>query len=97
MVRAIYYGPHFGEKLTEICSKGSGTGLLLGSVNEDRVFGVCLVETPKEETDEEADEAKKEQVLDVTWMEWVTDRFLGMSPGFRLWCLPRVKFLRRPL
>ena len=81
MVRSIYYGPHFGEKLTEICSKGSGTGLVLGSVNEDRVFGVCLVETPKEEPEGEADEAKKEQVLDVTWMLEHAKQVYRLMPG----------------
>ena len=85
MVKAIYYGPHFSEKLTEICSKGSVNGLVLGSVIEDRMFGVCLVETPKEvaedgtEVDQEA--VKKDQVLDVTWMLEHARQVSRLMPG----------------
>ena len=82
MVKAIYYGPHFSEKLTEICSKGSVNGLVLGSVIEDRMFGVCLVETPKEDGAEADQEAvKKDQVLDVTWMLEHARQVHRLMPG----------------
>ena len=82
MVKAIYYGPHFSEKLTEICSKGSVNGLVLGSVIEDRMFGVCLVETPKEDGTEADQEAvKKDQVLDVTWMLEHARQVHRLMPG----------------
>ena len=85
MVKAIYYGPHFSEKLAEMCSNGCGNGLVLGSVNEDRMFGVCLVETPKEvaEDGSEADQdsVKKDQVLDVTWMLEHARQVYRLMPG----------------
>ena len=85
MVKAIYYGPHYSEKLTELCSKGSVNGLVLGSIIEDRMFGVCLVETPKEvaEDDAEADQetVKNDQVLDVTWMLEHAKQVYRLMPG----------------
>ena len=85
MVKAIYYGPHFSGKLSEMCSNGCVNGLVLGSVNEDRMFGVCLVETPKEvpEDGAEADQdaVKKDQVLDVTWMLEHARQVYRLMPG----------------
>lgn len=98
MVKAIYYGPHFSEKLTEICSKGSVNGLVLGSVIEDRMFGVCLVETPKEVTEDgieiDQEAVKKDQVLDVTWMLEHARQVSRLMPGeyslFKTFFIPEV-------
>ena len=85
MVKAIYYGPHFSEKLSEMCSNGCVNGLVLGSVNEDRMFGVCLVETPKEVSEDGAeadqDAVKKDQVLDITWMLEHARQVYRLMPG----------------
>ena len=48
MVRAVHYGPQFSAQLSSLCGRGAATGLVLGShTDNDRSFGVCLVETPK--------------------------------------------------
>ena len=70
MVKAVYFGPSFSEKLTQFCNKGTSTGLILGSVVDERAFGVCCVETPAEvEVEENNSElVKKDVAVDVTWM-----------------------------
>ena len=48
MVRAVHFGPQFSAQLSSLCGRGAATGLVLGShTDNDRSFGVCLVETPK--------------------------------------------------
>ena len=84
MVRTLYYGPHFGEKLTELTSRGFSTGLVLGSHLEDRAVGVCLVETPVEATDKaENTETEKPSNtnLDVGWMVEHARQVYRLLPG----------------
>ena len=83
MVRAVYYGPEFAEKLSELCSKGTTTGLVLGSVVEDKLFGVSCVETPVEtaETEGDSELVKKNVNIDVTWMLEHATQVHKLLPG----------------
>ena len=83
MVRAVYYGPEFSEKLSELCSKGTTTGLVLGSVVDDKIFGVSCVETPAEipENDGDPEPAKKNVNIDVTWMLEHATQVYKLLPG----------------
>ena len=82
MVRAVYYGPELTEKLSELCNKGTTTGLVLGSAVEDRLFSVCLVETPAEtEPGDESELVKKDAAIDVTWMLEHARQVYRLLPG----------------
>jgi len=79
MGRTIYCNPLLEEKLTEICSQGPGTGLVVGSVVDDRYYGVFLAETPLEEQEEGAE--KKANTLDVGWMVEHARQVIRLLPG----------------
>jgi len=83
MVKAVYFGPSFSEKLTQFCNKGTSTGLILGSVVDERAFGVCCVETPAEvEVEENNSElVKKDVAVDVTWMLEHATQVCKLLPG----------------
>ena len=84
MVRSVYYGPHLTEKLSELCNKGTTTGLVLGSALEDRLFSVCLVETPAETEPGDGPESelvKKDAAIDVTWMLEHARQVYRLLPG----------------
>jgi hypothetical protein len=77
MGRTILCNPLLEEKLVEICSQGPGTGLVVGSVVDDKYYGVFLAETPKEEEGEE----KKSPTLDVGWMVEHAKQVIRLLPG----------------
>ena len=63
----------------EICSQGPGTGLVVGSVVDDRYYGVFLAESPLEE--EEGVEKKTSSTLDVGWMVEHARQVVRLMPG----------------
>ena len=77
MGRTILCNPLLEEKLTEICSQGPGTGLVVGSVVDDKYYGVFLAETPQEEEGTE----KKSNTLDVGWMVEHARQVIRLLPG----------------
>jgi len=77
MGRTILCNPLLEEKLTEICSQGPGTGLVVGSVVDDKYYGVFLAETPQEEEGAE----KKSNTLDVGWMVEHARQVIRLLPG----------------
>lgn len=79
MGRTIYCNPVLEEKLGEICSQGPGTGLVVGSVVDDRYYGVFLAETPQDE--EEGVEKKPSSTLDVGWMVEHARQVVRLLPG----------------
>ena len=79
MGRIIYCNPVLEDKLGEICSQGPGTGLVVGSVVDDRYYGVFLAESPLEE--EEGVEKKTSSTLDVGWMVEHARQVVRLMPG----------------
>jgi len=77
MGRTILCNPLLEEKLTEICSQGPGTGLIVGSVVDDKYYGVFLAETPQEEEGTE----RKANTLDVGWMVEHARQVIRLLPG----------------
>ena len=77
MGRTIYCDPILEEKLSEICSQGPGTGVVVGSLVDDRYYGVFLAETPKEEEGVE----KNVNTLDVGWMVEHARQVIRLLPG----------------
>ena len=84
MVRAVYYGPGFTSKLSELCSKGTTTGLVLGSAVDERLFGVFLINTPEEAEDNADDVAANntnKKTVDVNWMLEHAQQVYKLLPG----------------
>jgi len=77
MGRTVLCNPLVEEKLVEICSQGPGTGLVVGSVVDDKYYGVFLAETPQEEEGAE----KKSNMLDVGWMVEHAKQVIRLLPG----------------
>jgi len=78
MGRTIHCDPVLEEKLAEICSKGPGTGVVVGSLVDDRYYGVFLAETPQ---DEERVEKNVNNSLDVGWMVEHAKQVIRLLPG----------------
>eukprot|EP00092_Neocalanus_flemingeri_P029901 GFUD01032466.1.p1 GENE.GFUD01032466.1~~GFUD01032466.1.p1 ORF type:complete len:432 (+),score=114.88 GFUD01032466.1:37-1332(+) len=80
MGRTIYCDPLLEEKLIEICSKGPGTGLVVGSLVDDRYYGVFLAETPQDEEGESVEKTVT-KTLDVGWMVEHAKQVIRLLPG----------------
>jgi len=78
MGRTILCNPLVEGKLSELCALGPGTGLVVGSVVDDKYYGVFLAETPKEE-EESTD--KNPNKLDVGWMVEHARQVIRLLPG----------------
>lgn len=76
MGRTIYCDPVLEEKLSEI---SSGTGVVVGSVVDDKYYGVFLAETPADE--EEGAEKTVKTSLDVGWMVEHAKQVIRLLPG----------------
>ena len=76
MGRTIYCDPVLEEKLSEI---SSGTGVVVGSVVDDKYYGVFLAETPADE--EEGAEKTVKNSLDVGWMVEHAKQVIRLLPG----------------
>jgi len=77
MGRTIICDPVLEDKLTEVCSKGPGTGVVVGSVVEEKYYGVFVAETPREEEGE----AASVNTLDVKWMVEHARQVIRLLPG----------------
>jgi len=73
MGRTIYCDPVLEEKLSEI---SSGTGVVVGSIIDDKYYGVFLAETPTEE-----EEKITKTGLDVGWMVEHAKQIIRLLPG----------------
>ena len=83
MVRAVHFGPQFSAQLSSLCGRGAATGLVLGShTDNDRSFGVCLVETPKVKGGSKLLPSCSLVVGDMT-QHHVCRRFRRARPGIR--------------
>jgi len=81
MGRSVLGDPTLVGKLAEISEqKTSTTGLIVGSLVDDKYFAVFLAETPKEEDDED-NKTSNSNNLDVVWMAEHAKQVLRLLPG----------------